>query len=981
MAQRRRGFIAETAETLGGFLKSFGQSNTGRRVTIEGETYLLSGGRLQPMKSFSGLGQSGYGSKELRLDDHSLAIAAVSSVWTYRCIQAIVDAVYDAPYFIEVNGKRDPNHPFLDATRNSYHYLQMHIFPLWAFSLQVHGETYFEKVLTRYTRRASALRWLNPLAIEPQILNGTIQYFDYTGDDEFIRFRPDEIVFNKLFNPRDDLRGWSPLMTALDAVNVDRDLIRQLKSFLINDAVPAGLLTPKPGVVVDASAGQKFMDEWNKHFRGVGKKGSVGFIPGALDFQRIGSEPNGDSLNQEKSVRERICSAFGVPVSVAGAWDSPDYQTSPVTLQVFYNNKIASVLRHIEDAVNAGPLQFFDPYSDAVFRFDYEALAAKAEDKTQVNNMVISRWQAGLMTMNAARQRIGEQPIDGGDVLLINGQWVPVARLADIAAQPAPLLPQAEDAPAPDAPQLPAPQTGAPVAEDATKDGNPSLFIGVKLANNADLISLQNNLKQMVGGTPCEWSKPDEFHITLLYAPAVEDETAETFIQALKDEGVPDVSEWQLRVGSVNSFDSLGKYALHFQVRRSTELLDLQAKLYDLAQEYEIPTSSYSIPAQYKPHITMGYAQEKVRRTFKNRLAVSPIAIYVCRGDEEVWSSDKPDGEPEVVDEVDVKALRQAMQAELKAWLKFQKNRAGKSERPFIFNALDESIQRSITFKMQDGLSLEQVYAELSPAVAIELPTAIKTALWVDDFEVMPLGVKEYSQHLKSLEIDPDVIESAVAAHYADIIIGKALNTTREQFEKALVSLFLKARSEGIRKTVFISRMMVTLTRYARLAVVDGFKDGGREDFTLDDEADEDVIDAEKWLDDFIEEQEQYVRNIADKLYADETLSIEEIEQNKPEMWWNKSVMPSYNYGVSSASKNALGIFERGPTSDSCQDCIALDGIIVTMKKWLKHFGGTLVPCSATECKGFRCKCRIVPHRGKGKKFRGALPKLHGSGA
>jgi hypothetical protein len=95
-----------------------------------------------------------------------------------------------------------------------------------------------------------------------------------------------------------------------------------------------------------------------------------------------------------------------------------------------------------------------------------------------------------------------------------------------------------------------------------------------------------------------------------------------------------------------------------------------------------------------------------------------------------------------------------------------------------------------------------------------------------------------------------------------------------------------------------------------------------------------------------------------------------------PPMWWNLSVNPAYNEGVTRASKDSLGEFNWGSTAESCIDCTTLNGKRYRFSEWLEHFGGELVPSNKTACGGFNCKCRIRP--AKGKRTPGAIPPLRG---
>jgi len=52
----------------------------------------------------------------------------------------------------------------------------------------------------------------------------------------------------------------------------------------------------------------------------------------------------------------------------------------------------------------------------------------------------------------------------------------------------------------------------------------------------------------------------------------------------------------------------------------------------------------------------------------------------------------------------------------------------------------------------------------------------------------------------------------------------------------------------------------------------------------------------------------------------------------------------------------------RGPTSDSCRTCIAMDGKVKRGSYWESHGPHPQAPINSTiECEGWRCLCNLVP--------------------
>ena len=123
-------------------------------------------------------------------------------------------------------------------------------------------------------------------------------------------------------------------------------------------------------------------------------------------------------------------------------------------------------------------------------------------------------------------------------------------------------------------PQLP-PSTPDPQPEERTAAD--SICIAFGFANHPDLLGLQQRLRQVFEGQDVTWRPGEDLHSTLLYAPSVDDEKARQIVSLVRAIAIDD--DLKLRIGSLNTFDRLGEYSLHFLIRRNEALLRLQERL------------------------------------------------------------------------------------------------------------------------------------------------------------------------------------------------------------------------------------------------------------------------------------------------------------------------------------------------------------------------------------------------------------------
>jgi 2'-5' RNA ligase len=506
---------------------------------------------------------------------------------------------------------------------------------------------------------------------------------------------PDEIIYKQAFDPTPLGNGLSRFEVAWRALNVEQGIVTHAASFFSNGAQPDGILTFDQPLSDDQY--DKARTEWKENFRGAMKAHKTAVMPSGATYTPVQSVPKDLAMVELKdSEREDICAIFEVDpilVGLKGAADSLSANSTYSTSEVAHIRRVTLPLLKmlILPALNQQwAHRDFDKrnyYTIAVDEAAISALSeanlAKADTAVNVTGNTpvldyhegrkllgygdrdteylkrnptesLALWQAGGITWNMLQWLAGvpgTQYNPVGDVVLIGGNLLPVARMLEVAhknadavgmppSSPFGNLPPGNNpppeplAPAPiDTPLLP---ESVPVQEATLANGKSGILM-LAMPNQPDLISLQNRVHQMLGDVPCEWNKPEDFHITLIYMPSMTDEQITTLRAALVDIETPDLS---LRVGQLNVFDNVGEHALHFRIGRNSDLLDWQEELHSTCQMLGIPMSAYSEPSQYKPHITMGYSTQPIKRVpFHSSLKIVPNELRFIVDDEIVYQS------------------------------------------------------------------------------------------------------------------------------------------------------------------------------------------------------------------------------------------------------------------------------------------------------------------------------------------------------
>lgn len=778
--------------------------------------------------------------------------------------------------------------------------------------------------------------WVNPNLVNRHTSSrGGLNYFSvYPGRGQTVeigRLYPRDAVYFTEFSFDDEFDGVSSAEVAFLEASTEPEIALTRLSAFRNLALPLLAVQPAleqlPDVDSDESAEDRIIEVQNffrRMFKGAVNAGRtlVSYI--RLEYQQFGY-PHKDLVlkEQRQDIQESIAQAFQANIEFFTTG-----QTTFAELEGKYNiwlsrNLKPRVIRYghvlTEQLCEVEP----DYYG---YTIRPELSGILREDESAKLDVIKEKQQSLIVTIGRAQELAGEKPDPAlANAYLIDGVPVPQTEVANYwrykLGQPAaPLAATSSDfwGNTGDGDKAVEPK---PEPEPPPANGK-KLWIGLDLADNPDLIGLQHTLQHVHPAV--KWKEANSFHVTLIYAPSVTDAQIAELQTLLTDFELPKLA---LNVGSVNSFASpSGQWALHFMIRSNLALSELQKELVALCEQAGIALPTHSL--EYKPHVTMGESPQKIYQKFKSNIKVRPAAMDL---------------------DVDEQNLISIMPGE---------SYAGDETEPEAEEATKSATYTHVPTKVLREIELAVVRARKNRHFDPVLITPYTAA---------------YIKGLKSFGFDDSMVIEGAKWHYVRVAAAKALSKTRSDFEPALVALFKK----DITKSVFVSRMDILLERYCRQALVDGFADGGIEGIDLDDPEDVSAAAALRWLSSHITDQKQYIRGVADKLFSDESISDDEIEQNKPTMWFNKSVAPAYNYGLVDASGNALGEFKQvKDTVDTCVDCVALRGQKRRMFDWNRYFEGDLPPSSKTFCQGFNCGDMIVP--ASGKVSEGKLPRLHG---
>lgn len=453
----------------------------------------------------------------------------------------------------------------------------------------------------------------------------------------------EQAVYTTLLDFRNDYDGTAPAEVAFVLASAGVEMAQTWAAMFRNLAIPAALVQPPANITesYDNQDRDNLINRLREIVQGARNFGRTLVSPKRWEWQNLQFPfKDMDFSTISAEIKEAVATAFAVNIEFFTTGQT-NYAELEGKIKLWRENTLKPRCENYA-------LEYTEQLAHRYFGEQWSIVADFSkilpENENEKLTTVRGKLDSLIVTVGKAQELMGEEPDPLlEDYYLVEGIPVPKAELPTLwqtrFAQPAPaMLPFSFNGMQIDTPKLGTPTPAPMQMEAAAKDvdGVP-LWVGLSLAGCPELVDKQRQVQAYCGDDfTAEWVQPDDYHVTLLYAPRVTAEQAYAFADAVRSMEKPDLT---IGVGGLRVFDSddaRGQYALHFRVSENAALMEYQDEIYTVAVDLGIVPSGYSVPDSYKPHITLGYAQTRPRARRFGRDSVQPQAVAVDYDDVEL---------------------------------------------------------------------------------------------------------------------------------------------------------------------------------------------------------------------------------------------------------------------------------------------------------------------------------------------------------
>jgi len=255
-----------------------------------------------------------------------------------------------------------------------------------------------------------ALHLLRPDLVEVQIKGGAIVgYKFHKPNGGFDIYKPEEIIYSFYPDPLNQLKGESLMKAGARIIDTGVQIDEYQNSILKNGGKIEGVFKVKSERIT-AEQLDDIKTQYQEKYGQARKSGQPLFLAGDMDYENMGLTPTElNYLETKKMTLNDIVIMTGVPKSILGSVDDVKYSNSEYSEMTFMKHTIKPLVANLSSLLNHsllpegnGELDFVDPVP---------------ENKEEIRKDVETGNTVNALTVNEKREKLGFEPVAGGDVI------------------------------------------------------------------------------------------------------------------------------------------------------------------------------------------------------------------------------------------------------------------------------------------------------------------------------------------------------------------------------------------------------------------------------------------------------------------------------------------------------------------------------------------------------------------------------------
>lgn len=251
-------------------------------------------------------------------------------------------------------------------------------------------------------------------------------YYEYNKDGKIYLFKKDEILHLKGGLSKDGIVGMSVRETLATTLNGTKASQKYLNNLYDRGLTSKAILRYTGDLNKDLQ--KKMLEAIEEFISTENNPTGILPLPPGMDIVPLDLKLTDSQFFELKKYNAlQIAAAFGVKPNHLNDYDKSSYSNSEMQNLTFYIDTLLYILTLYEEEFNIKLLTENERLKGLHFEFNVASIL-KGDLKTQAECLT-KYVQSGIYTINEARKKAGLTAIDGGDVIVMNGSYVPLEKL------------------------------------------------------------------------------------------------------------------------------------------------------------------------------------------------------------------------------------------------------------------------------------------------------------------------------------------------------------------------------------------------------------------------------------------------------------------------------------------------------------------------------------------------------------------------
>jgi len=246
-----------------------------------------------------------------------------------------------------------------------------------------------------------------------------IAYYVYKipGEEEQI-FLPHEILLIKRPNPEDPYRGMSVIKAAAITIDIDNFATNWNRNFFWNSARPDAILHTEQRLSNEVI--KRLKNQFRSEYGGLSNSMKLMILENGLDYKPFQSTVKDmDFLEQQKWTRDKMIAMFGNTKMALGITEDVNRANADVGEYIQEKKTTEPEMQTLVNYLN----EFLVPlYGDNLFL----GFVSTVPESQELMNNELDKLTNKVYTVNESRAKKGLDPIEGGDILYLPLNLIPM---------------------------------------------------------------------------------------------------------------------------------------------------------------------------------------------------------------------------------------------------------------------------------------------------------------------------------------------------------------------------------------------------------------------------------------------------------------------------------------------------------------------------------------------------------------------------